>query len=186
MRNHDLESRFFYRLVKVVYFLFLFLALILAFYFGYGYMPTKYVDNDKSYLVCPKGLYTFNSQGIQFWVRDNDENKFTSNNFDEKAKKSCSEYVESDWELADKPPEMERAEKMRKEFISNPNHGPFTVSLEIGTEGSWKKALEWWLGGGGLIYIILNIIKETLVYLAFGKKFTWDWIFFIKKDALCK
>ena len=34
----------------------------------------------------------------------------------------------------------------------------------------------------GIIYYALsNIVRETLIYLAFGRKFLWDWIFIIKK-----
>ena len=78
MKNQDLENRFFYRLVKVVYYTFLFSFLSLMFYLGYSSIPKKYVDNDKSYLVCEKGLYPFNEVGIYFWNENNSENEVYS------------------------------------------------------------------------------------------------------------
>lgn len=179
MKNQDLECRFFYRLVKVVYYIFLFLFLTLVFYFGYSSMPKKYVDNDKSYLVCETGLYLFNDVGIYFWNENNsDKYLSTSSDVEKKAEEGCSRKADmpNTYETQEVTPESERAEKRRKELLSKPNHGSYTFSIEFKTEGSWKETFEWWLEGGGLIYIILNLIKETLIYLAFGRKFTWDWL----------
>jgi len=39
-----------------------------------------------------------------------------------------------------------------------------------------------------IYYCVINIIRETLIYLAFGRTFTWDWLkifikpFFRNKD----
>jgi len=178
MKNQDLESRFFYRLVKVVYYTFLFLFLGLAFFFGQEAMPKTYVDNDKSYLVCETGLYLFNDVGISFWNKNNSEKYLYSDaEVEKKATEACLKRTEFGvHETKETTPESERAEKMRKKLLSESNHKPYTFSIEFKTIGSWKEVFEWWLAGGGLIYIILNIIKETFIYLAFGRKFTWGWM----------
>ena len=32
-----------------------------------------------------------------------------------------------------------------------------------------------------ITYCILNVLKEALYYIFFGKKFSWDWLFIIRK-----
>jgi len=157
------------------YYIFLFLLFGIVAYFGYDSIPKKAVDNDKRYLVCEKGLYPFSEVGIFFWNKNNSEDLLYSNDFDKKAQKACTEYdnVPHYWESTKITPEIARAELMRRKLIKEPNHEPYTVSIEFKTEGSWKDAFEWWLVGSAMIYSILNIIKETLVYLAFGRKFSW-------------
>ncbi len=43
----------------------------------------------------------------------------------------------------------------------------------------------WWgTLSAGIFYSIINICKELLIYVAFGKKLTWEWLFNIRKILL--
>lgn len=190
--NIDLEDKIFYRLVKVFYIFFLIIFLLGVFFLGYSSIPKRYIDNEKSYLVCENGIYPFKKVGIHFWGSGN---KFFSNDFDEDAKNACEEITSqylrkkeliaelerrgqhyTDTSKKNLTPEIARAELKRREMIQHANHPPYVLSTEFITEGGWVEVFCWWFLGSGIIYITLNVIRNTLVYVAFGKKFTWDWL----------
>lgn len=44
------------------------------------------------------------------------------------------------------------------------------------TRGSWQTVILWGVGGTLGVYVVLNLIRETLVYIFFGRKFQWEWL----------
>lgn len=170
----ELEKKLFYRLVKVFYIFFLMIFLSAMFFSGYSSIPQRYVDDERSYLVCENGIYPFKNLGIHFWT---EKGEIVSNNFDKKADRVCSGNDDSAIkESGQITPEIARAELKRREMIRQPNHPVYVLSPEFITEGGWFDVFCWWFLGSGITYITLSVIRDTLIYVAFGKKFTWDWL----------
>lgn len=68
--NLDLEVKWFYRLVKVMYVLFLAVGLIGVLCLGWSVKPYQLIDTQKSYLTCPDGTrYFFKSLALYFYTR---------------------------------------------------------------------------------------------------------------------
>jgi hypothetical protein len=186
----ELEKNIFYRLVKVFYIAFLSIFLLIIFFLGYSSKPKQYIDYEKSYLVCENDLYPFKNLGIHF-LTSGDE--ILSNNFYENADRACKEtnsrylrkkelYAELERRGYKKinndniTPEIARAELKRQKMIRQANHSAYELSVEYRIEGSWKDVIYWWFLGSGILYIALNVIKEALIYIAFGKKNSWQWL----------
>lgn len=124
------------------------------FFLGYNSIPKRYIDNEKSYLVCENGLYPFKKVDIHFWGSGN---QFFSNDFDEDAKNACEEinsqylrkkelitelekrdqqYTENS--NKDITPEIARAELKRREMIRPPTIPYTSLALNIEPKGVGK------------------------------------------------
>lgn len=55
------------------------------------------------------------------------------------------------------------------------------IKLIYEKSGSWAHVIYLLLFGALFSYSILNILKETFIYLFIGKKFSWKWLKFWKK-----
>lgn len=49
--------------------------------------------------------------------------------------------------------------------------------VPIYSKGGWEYVVLIWVGGVLASYLVLNIIRETLLYVIFGKTFSWKWLF---------
>lgn len=45
-----------------------------------------------------------------------------------------------------------------------------------GVTGKWSDALGLWIIGIGFVYFIGHVIRETLLYIIFGKPYSWNWV----------
>lgn len=165
----NLENRFFYRLVKVVYYFFLAISTLVILFINYNELVYFPIDNNRSYIACYYGKhYSLVSSDITLYSYWN--NYQLSYDDDEKAKKSCSKNIPESVSSNSKPytptladiEEIENAEK---------------YSLVIARD--WAKignVVFYSMFYFVIIFSILNVIREALLYLAFGKKLTWDWL----------
>lgn len=64
---------------------------------------------------------------------------------------------------------------LRKVYFAS-NSQNYYLSLSHKLQGSWHDVFYWLVLGLISIYVILNIFKETLIYVVFGRKFTWNWL----------
>lgn len=152
-----LEKKFLYRIVKVNYVLaFIFFGFI-VFIVGWNSKPEEYIDEDKSHLTCTNGKkYALNSSKIYLFSSDSELSEYD----DERARKVCAYAIVDDYLNKYKTPESQN----------------YQVTLVNSIRGSWGSAVMWWTLGLGGVYIVLNLIKETLLYVFLGKKFSWRWL----------
>lgn len=151
--HDELENHIFYRLIKVLYTGTLIIFFIGALGMGISEEPVQKVDNDKSYFTCANGnSYLFKDANIYLWSSDNT----SLNNYDdETAKNICTKSYEL------------------KGMI--PSSNSYILTIVPQTVGSWSSVLAIWFFGILITYTVLNILRETLIYIIYGKKFTWDW-----------
>jgi hypothetical protein len=151
----NLENRFFYRLVKVLYGLSLGLLLLAtAFYINEYAHQTLTQDNEKSYVTCQQNgkKYPLNLVGIEMYfygpsIGATEQN--IADNF-------CFAHQTG---LIDLLATNQITVAYKMDLYSA--RFDFLIMLIISY----------------LFYILLNITKESLIYVAFGKKFTLDWLF---------
>jgi hypothetical protein len=148
--NYDyLEARVFYRLVKVMYVLFLAVGLVGVICIGWSFKPYQLVDSSKSYLTCPDGTkHSFDS----FFI-------FKREFYEYKIKdglKICKKHLADNHDLFE-------------QYRVPPLH------IFYKTKGSWILPIEIGFFGSLIIFLILNVIKQSLLYIVYGKKFTLGW-----------
>lgn len=172
MDENKLEQKFLFRLIKVTYYVALIIGIFFIGIFGWETKPTKYQDISKSYIVCPNG------------------NKYLINDF-----KIYSSYISPENDLSIKTVCHGNIAKIRntktgeEKEVTLSELSQYGVSIESkvkdtkyeivyvnSTRGSWRSVILWWIVGSYILYIVLNIIKETLLYMFFGKKFSWDFL----------
>lgn len=56
------------------------------------------------------------------------------------------------------------------------NYISYSTKVKFQTVGSWTECIIFLAISGIIIYALLNIMKETLLYLFVGKKFSWNWV----------
>jgi len=61
-------------------------------------------------------------------------------------------------------------------IFKTPQNMNYTLNLVESTQGSWGAVIFGSLIALSVIYCILNVIKETLCYIFFGKDFSWAWL----------
>ena len=152
----DYEKSFLYRLIQFLYVSAFIIGLLLVVYIGYQEKPHKVVNNEKSLIKCNNGRnFTFSSINIFVF----DKNSSLSNYEDVAARKACEYGIKDDYSNSYKTPAV--------------NYQAIATS-EI--QGSWGDVIAWWFGGLVIIFFGINIIRESLLYIFLGKKFSWDWI----------
>lgn len=147
LEQFDLENKLFYRLTKVMYVFFLLITLIFIFINGNSLGPTKFIKNDKSYLVCRHGLHTFEKMNFIIWSYNTE---ILSSDDDEIARKTClddditylkyKDYIVKNSNQSSSKnitPSLARAELKRRELIRETNSPVYWLSLEYETFGSW-------------------------------------------------
>lgn len=173
--NSDhLEDRFFYRLVMVLYFFCLAIFFIISIFILDLTLPMPAINVEKSYISCDGGkVYSLQTIGIN--LASYETNLDTDN--DNKTKKWC--FLKSLKPVTD-PKIIAELNKSQSEkpvvldiISTNKNY-----SLELEYQRDWSSFIDTFflcLFCFLIFYIVINIIKETLIYLAFGKKFSWGW-----------
>jgi len=190
----NLESRFFYRLVKVLYFTSLVLFSSVLFLILYLVKPAKVIDNNKSNIVCVDGRsYSFPTVGIEMesYEKKLDETKHAT------AKQFC--FNTSLKPVTDPKviAELNKAEKEGHAFFPEieKNGSAPIISDAIYTLNVVYKPRDWssfsesifrCLLAFAIFYGIANILREALVYLAFGKALTWNWLLRFRSSKLWK
>lgn len=177
VRRHDLdlENKCFYRLIKVAYVFFLAIGFIGVFCVGWSDKPYQVVDTKESYLVCEHGLHSIKDTGLNVLNTntldsDNDHKARLICLRDEKNKQMAhpNNNQNSSNEIT---PALARAELKRRAMIHQTNQQVYELSLSHETFGSWRVALKWWFFGSMIVFLIFNLMKQSLLYIVYGKKF---------------
>lgn len=157
MNENNLENKFLYRFVNVAYIGGLILFGLIVFAIGWSSKPEKIVDNQKSLITCNNGKkYSLEAAKINVWSGEKQLDSYD----DKDARKVCAYAITGDY--IDK--------------YETPSYMNYQLVLSHKTAGSWGSAVMWWVFGLFGIYAILNIIKETLLYIIFNKKLSWKWL----------
>lgn len=160
----NLESRVFYRLVKVLYAFFLGLSFLGVFCVGYSWIPYKTIDNQKSYLTCPDGTkYSLDGIGLYFHITKNYSDYDTK-----EAIKACREHSLHKYKIMRKVTDP----KLIKILNSKEAAAPYPTHWAYQTIGGWLDVIKIWFVGCIITFLILNSIKQAVLYIVYGKKFT--------------
>lgn len=160
-----LENRFFYRLTKVIYFFcFVIYFLIIAIILFISIPNANIADEKKTYILCDNGKksLTINKTNLDFYIYSG----ILSDSSDIEAKKFCMSKETYD-QMSFFEKELYNAGVINKNYNLKILYKPrdwISYLLTI-----FKVAMSFIF-----FYIILNTIKETLLYLAFNKKFNWQ------------
>lgn len=171
--SSNLTQYFSYRLIIVFYLgILIFLC---AVFIGIATItfPKIEINNRLSYFKCENGyVATFNMANVAiyettyFW-----ENDIVPDVYDQNLiRQYCSEphqFTLEKWIITDK-----RLKDTRKKNL-NINNIKYTIVYE--TTASFFRPINILFFGFLFSYIILNIFKETFIYLFLGRRFTWDW-----------
>jgi len=169
----DLEQKFLFRLIKVLYILALFLGIAFFGIIGWQQIPTKYVDISKSYVSCPNGKqYLMSAFSIysQYYINPKD---------DLAIKRACVDNVV---QIRNKTTGETKEINVSDLSLYGIDESTKLADIKYNTvyvesiSGSWTSAILWWGLGYLGIYIVLNIIRETLNYIFFGRVFQLDWL----------
>lgn len=153
----NLENNFIYRFVKVVYILSFLAVSLIIIAIGWTTKPTKYVDNQKSYLACENGKsYTLETAKVYVWSGDTELSGYNEAD----ARKVCAYAIADDY--------LDKYE--------TPTNRNYTLNLTYATRGSWISTILIWGIGISASYVVLNLARETLLYIFLGKKFSWEWL----------
>lgn len=164
----NLENKCFYRLVKVMYVFFLAVCFIIIGLLGWETKPYQVIDGDISYFTCPNGeRHSFDSLDLYVY-----SSSFSSSDA-EKAISECNKHHKKNEPVTDSA--------LLKIFNSNSNHwkiaygDPYPTTRIYTTRGSWVEVIQWWVLGFFVVFLIINVIKQSLLYIVYGKKFTFSW-----------
>jgi hypothetical protein len=177
MNTHNgdnLENKFFYRLTKILYFLFLTTVIAIlscVLFYKLTYFP---LDNSKSKIVCSNGKeYTFKGINIlsEYLYTENLQlHDYSEDDDNQAARSACSNN-----------PEDYKNWGNRDRLLSG---GDLDKIYTLKAARDWHKVATAFRYSCLIFlafYIVLNITRESLIYLAFGKKLTWNWLVKFKK-----
>lgn len=160
-RTANLENSLLYRLIKVLYIIVLLLAVIFALVLGWEGKPQSIVDDEKSYIACYNGnTYKLDANGIYVYSMDATQLNIYD---DVAARKLCQYGLKNDYSTY----------YNNLKTSANIN---YQLKLVEGTSGSWTAAFETWVIGILGSFVVLNLLRETLNYIFFGKSFDWMWL----------
>lgn len=160
MEIKNLENKILFRLVKTAYVVCLVATFLFVLFLGWSEKPTPSVNSKKSALVCENGKkYLLYDAKIYLFskVESLDESD------DSTARKLCEYGVLNDYSPGYRNLKM-------------PQYKNYSLNLVESIDGSWFSVLIWWVLGFSGSYILLNVFRETLNYILFGKKFDWVWL----------
>jgi len=154
----DLEIKWFYRLVKVMYVFFLAIGFIGVLCVGWNLKPHQYINNEKSYLICPDGTkYSFKSLDLYFYT-----SSFFSDYERETVIKTCNNNL-----IKSTDPK-----EFHFENLIPIDGDPYPTHIVYKTRSSWIEVIKFWFFGSLIVFLIFNVIKQSLLYIVYGKKFT--------------
>jgi len=197
----NLETRSWYRLLKVIFILIAISLTLLVAFFAYLERPQKFISASESSIICNNGNTYKAFENNIYDV----ERLGKGSSYDNDAIKLCTR-VRYKIALADgrvyqietdgmkTPTETDRNE-IANNFKAKygveatvqdmskitPDHG-YTVKLGYSTSGSWESVAQI-LGGGLLaVFLIFEFIRRTFFYVATGKNFWHIPVRFKRKD----
>lgn len=164
-KNMYLEGNIFYRLIKVAYIFTLLLGIVLIGVFGWESKPESYVDSSKSYITCNNNNYNdFQTRGKTYTLDAIEAYSiyagYLSNTDVIKAKVVCAYDVKWNYSYTN----------------DIPNYQNYQLTIINSVRGDWRYVFIWWIVGFCVVYIVLNLIRETLIYIFFGRPFQWEWL----------
>jgi hypothetical protein len=145
MKNIALEDNVFYRLLKVLHVFIQVTFFIGILCFGWFFLkPHQTIETEKSYISCPDGKkYFFTSLNI-------------SNANYELALEACKNHLKPDKNL--------------ESFAESNLPAIHQVNK---TTGSWSSFIQFEVLSLILAFLLLNGIKQSLLYIVYNKKFTF-------------
>ncbi len=162
METKDLESKVWFRFLKVV-FVFVYIAtLILVVLFAYSLKPYTTIDNDNSFIVCINGTkYNAGANGIDAFEAEAERLGATqvyTNGFvpDTTAKEKANELCLGTNTLG------------RGLFADVPQ---YTVELANKTVGNWWSFAGYTALALFIVIVVFELIKRSFFYIAIGRKF---------------
>ena len=178
MKNNDkevLEKKLVFRLINVAYIALLIAVIAISIGISLESKPQVIPNQYKSYLNCSDGKnFSFMQANINTWDMINEN---TLDDYgDEKARILCAKYKRQD-ALDAGLSNYQIDNYIKSNLIDQKNYSLNTVYK---VEGSWITVILYSLVGISMGYVVLNIIRETLLYIFFGKKFSWKWLNFPK------
>lgn len=170
MNKAELEEKTLYRIIRVGYVVTFGLLFVLWVDRAYiKHSPEEIVDATASKVLCEDGrVYEFElleSYQSHYPVQNYDrkvqtEHRLNANVYDLMSKSICKYSVAYDAYNPRPLPDL-------------PNYEVYEVTKSI---GSWNRVIALWVIGFVGLYVVLNIIRDTLNYMFFGKPFTFDWL----------
>jgi hypothetical protein len=140
--NKDLENKFLFRLVKVLYIITLLFSILIFGIYAWEAIPERKISREESVLMCSNGKrYPLSDTTVYFEYEGEKINQGKLN-----------------------------------ELESFCDYAGYEIDFGYKLDGTWLNPLGFLFLGIGSSYVILNILRETLIYLFFGKKFDWEWI----------
>ncbi len=170
----NLENKFIYRLIAVLYYSSFTIFCVYTYFYTYNQVAYSPVDNNKSYINCNSGLhYSFSEADIQFDSYSN--NSDLNNDDDNKAKELCSQNSLNN----DVSVKTSSTTKSYKPTLADIEEIDNAEKYSLVIKRDWNVIRKYIINSIYnlvLAYFILNLVKETLIYLVFGKKISWDWL----------
>lgn len=164
------EHKFFYRLLKVLYYAFFLIACLISILFAWVTAEPKVVVNVKdSTVICSNGkTYPLKSAGVLYVSS-------VSNSLDGsselRVKAICTGF-DLTGARSDGYSDLEIDRYIEKNLPLN----NYELKLSYETKGSWVQVLLIGILGMSISYVVLNVIQETLLYIALGKRIEWNWL----------
>lgn len=160
METKNLESKILFRLVKTLYIVCLVVIFLFVLFLGWSEKPTPFIDGKKSTLVCENGKkYLLDDAKIYIFSKT----ESLEGDEDIDARRLCEYGVLDDYSSGYRN-------------LKVPQHKNYSLNTIESISGSWFSVLVWWGIGFSASYILLNLLRETINYILFGKKFDWVWI----------
>ena len=160
MTKNNLEDKLLYRLVRVAYVATLLFSALVFLWIGWEERPQPEVDDERSHIACDNGK-TYLLSKNRFYIYS--VKATFSSSEDVEARKLCAYNVLNDYSTTYRN-------------LETPTYQNYQLKIFEGTQGSWISAILWWVLGIGGSYVALNLTRETLNYVLFGKSFDWLWL----------
>jgi hypothetical protein len=170
-KNIDLEKKLTYRLIQAMYAVLLVLIVFISVMIGLDAKPEIVPNQYKSYINCKNGdQISFKEALLSRFDVANEESLNTYG--DEKARILCANYNRQ------KALDLGLSNYVIDDYIKNNliDKKNYRLTMHYTIEGSWTMVLTYIITSFLFGYISLNIFKETILYVIFGKKVSWKWI----------
>jgi hypothetical protein len=160
--SDNLNSKKFYRFVLVLYHFFLIISFLVTYWLGSFTIPYKKINFYKSYIKCTKldTQKSFRTLGIS----------------DENLALTLNDHVPAEIASFCKiPPVKQWTDQELINAVKSNWDDFFKVHYFYDELGSWSTTLSRWLKGVFWSYLILNLFQQTVLYIAYGRKFAWPY-----------
>ena len=189
----NLENRFFYRLTNVMHVFSLILFFLIASTILYMSIPAGDIpDNTKSYIVCDNSKRSIPLSDAKIEIYS--YSKELSYSDDKAAKDFCTTNSAGAVthpilkEITDpallkrlNAGEFERLNSSNERDTSLDKNYTIKISYKPKNWRAYAETIFWVFISFMIFYSVINIVRETLLYLAFGKKISWEWLVDIQK-----